>query len=84
MDILPLFFDIDEFCQMCEPFWNRHLLAADAKKRQRQRTLCLSEVMMLLVLFDTCGYRNLKQCYLEFVCRHLRGVSTSGQLFALR
>jgi hypothetical protein len=71
MDILALFFDIDEFCKLFEPIWNRHLLAENAKKRNRQRSLSLSEVMTILVLFHCSGYRNLKQFYLEFVCIHL-------------
>ena len=37
------------------------------KKRIRKRTLSLSEVMTILVLFHLSGYRNLKQFYLEFV-----------------
>ncbi len=72
MDILTLFFDIDEFCKEFEPRWNRHLLEADSKKRNRQRSLALSEVLTILVLFHSSGYRNLKTFYLQFVAQHLR------------
>lgn len=72
MDILALFFDIDEFCQLFEPTWKMHLLNSTIKKRNRARSLSLSEVMTILVLFHQSGYRNLKQFYLEFVCFHLR------------
>lgn len=71
MDILTLFFEIDEFCGVFEPLWRKHLLADGTLKRQRRRSLSLSEVMTILVLFHTSGYRNLKQFYLEFVCLHL-------------
>jgi len=71
MDILPLFFDIDEFCQVFEPLWRKRLLVDGLKQRHRQRRLSLSEVMTILVLFHQSGYRNLKQFYLEFVCLHL-------------
>lgn len=71
MDILPLFFEIDEFCQVFEPLWKKRLLADGLKKRHRQRRLSLSEVMTILVLFHQSGYRNLKQFYLEFVGVHL-------------
>ena len=71
MNILPLFFEIDEFCRWFEPVWNRHLLLQKGKKRNRARSLALSEVMTILVLFHQSGYRNLKQFYLEFVCRYL-------------
>ncbi len=72
MDILTLFFDIDEFCQKFEPLWNQHLLAGECKRRNRARNLSTSEVLTILVLFHAAGYRNLKQFYTEFVCRHLR------------
>ncbi len=72
MDILTLFFDIDEFCQHFEPVLKQHLLADGARHRSRERSLALSEVMTILVLFHCYGYRNLKQFYLEFVCQHLR------------
>ena len=71
MNILALFFDIDEFCKLFEPVWNNHLLADNTKKRNRQRRLSLSKVMTILILFHASGYRNLKQFYLEFVCQHL-------------
>lgn len=72
MNILPLFFEIDEFCRYFEPIWNQHLIAQNCKKRNRRRNLALSEVMTILVLFHKSGYRNLKQFYLEFVCQYLR------------
>lgn len=72
MDILTVFFDIDEFCKLFEPRFNARLLAGAVKKRNRARSLSLSEVMTILVLFHASGYRNLKQFYLEFVCQHLR------------
>lgn len=72
MNILPLFFEIDEFCRLFEPLWNRHLMAVNGKRRNRARSLALSEVMTILILFHQSGYRNLKQFYLEFVCRYLR------------
>ncbi len=72
MDILTVFCDIDEFCQQFEPVWKQHLLSDGNKHRNRERTLSLSEVMTIMVLFHTAGYRNLKQFYLEFVSVHLR------------
>ena len=71
MDILPLFFEIDEFCREFEPLWRKRLLADGLQKRHRRRRLSLSEVMTILVLFHQSGYRNLKQFYLEFVGLHL-------------
>jgi len=71
MDILTVFFDIDEFCKAFSPLWNNHLISENSKKRNRERTLSLSEVMTILVLFHARGYRNLKTFYLDYVCQHL-------------
>lgn len=72
MNILPLFFEIDEFCRFFEPLWNKHLVARNRRKRNRARSLALSEVMTILILFHQSGYRNLKQFYLQFVSQYLK------------
>lgn len=69
MDIVPLFCDIDDFCQEFEPWMKAQMLTV--RQRQRKSTMCLSEVMTILVLFHLLGYRNFKQFYLEYVCVHL-------------
>ena len=72
MDILTLFFDIDEFCGWFEPAWKQHLLSGETGSRNRGRTLSLSEVMTIMVLFHSSGYRTFKQFYTEFVRLYLR------------
>ena len=67
-----MFCDIDEFCQQFEPLWRQRLLADGLAHRERRRALALSEVMTILVLFHTAGFRNLKQFYRAFVGHHLR------------
>ena len=69
MDIVPLFCDIDDFCQEFEPWMKAQMLTV--RQRQRKPKMCLSEVMTILVLFHLLGYRNFKQFYLEYVCDHL-------------
>lgn len=72
MDILTLFFDIDEFCHTFEPAWRQYLLSNQSSHRNRSRSLSLSEVMTILVLFHSSGYRTFKQFYTEFVALYLR------------
>src|SRR5437588_3284903 len=71
MDILALFCDIDDFCLLFEPHWQARLL--DTRQRQRASTLCLSEVMTIIVLFHASSYRNFKAYYTEQVCKHYAG-----------
>jgi hypothetical protein len=69
VDILPLFCDIDDFCLLFEPLWERKLL--ETRQRNRPSTLCLSEVMTIITLFHASGYRNFKAYYTEHVLKHL-------------
>jgi Transposase DDE domain len=71
MDILPLFCDIDDFCLFFEPRWQQHLLSSATRQRNRCSTLCLSEVMTIITLFHTSGYRNFKDYYTQHVMKHL-------------
>lgn len=73
MDILPVFCDIDDFCLLFEPLWRTRLLAAAPRRRQRTMTLCLSEVMTIIVLFHSSGYRNFKTYYTQHVLKHMAG-----------
>jgi hypothetical protein len=71
MNILPLFCDIDDFCLLFEPHWQARLL--DTRQRHRASTLCLSEVMTIIVLFHTSSYRNFKAYYTEQVMKQHAG-----------
>ena len=71
MDILRLFYDCDEFCREFVPHLQAHQIAEGEKHRTRQPTLSVSEVMTLLILFQTSGFRTLKTFYLQYVCHHL-------------
>ena len=71
MDILALFCDIDDFCLLYEPLWERKLL--ETRQRNRPSALCLSEVMTIIVLFHGSSYRNFKAYYTEQVMKHYAG-----------
>jgi hypothetical protein len=67
-----LFCQIDDFCQKFEPQWQQKLLTNELKTRKRERSLCLSEVMTILVAFHQNHYRNFKHYYLDHVCVYWR------------
>ena len=71
MDILPVFCDIDDFCLFFEPLWQQRLLSREPRQRRRASSLCLSEVMTIIVLFHTSSYRNFKSYYTEQVMKQL-------------
>jgi hypothetical protein len=69
MNILPLFCEIDDFCQVFERTSRERALTGH-KTRQRLTQLSLSEVMTILVMYHSSGYKNLKAFYLEEIVRH--------------
>ena len=71
MNILPVFCEIDDFCLLFEPAWQRQQLAVAPRQRHRASSLALSEVMTIIVLFHASGYRNFKTFYTEYVTKHL-------------
>jgi hypothetical protein len=71
-DIIALFCDVDDFCLAFEPEYNKRLLEDGTRKRIRKGTLCLSEVMTIIINFHRSGYRTFKDYYLKEVCIHLR------------
>jgi Transposase DDE domain len=64
-----LFCSVDDFCQKHEP---QKLLSDSTKHRNRVRSLCLSEIMTIIITFHQSQYRNFKAYYVESVCVHLR------------
>ena len=68
-----LFCDIDDFCQNHVTSWQETLLETGQRKRRRQRSLCESEVMTIVVYFQMSGYRTFKWYYQQYVLVHLRG-----------
>jgi hypothetical protein len=73
MNILPVFCDIDDFCQLLDPLWKRRLLISGKRQRERAGCLCLSEVMTIIVLFHASQYGNFKAYYTEHVFKHYGG-----------
>jgi hypothetical protein len=71
MDMLRLFYECDEFCREFLPRVQTSQIAEGEKHRLRHPTLSVSEVMTILILFQTSGFRNLKTFSLSHICRHL-------------
>ncbi len=49
--LVELFCDVDDFCAVFMPEWEKTLLADGARKRQRAGRMAISEVMTIIVLF---------------------------------
>jgi len=63
-----LFCHVDDFCQRFDPQWKQKLLGDGVQQRQRSGSLCLSEIMTILIAFHQLVYRNFKGFYTQRVC----------------
>lgn len=71
MDMLRLFYDCDEFCREFLARVQTSQIAEGEKQRSRPSPLSVSEVMTILILFQTSGFRNLKTFSLPHICVQL-------------
>ncbi len=62
-----LFCHVDDFCKAFESQWHKKLLVHGVSRRIRARSLCLSEIMTILIAFHQNHYRNFKHFYLNHV-----------------
>jgi transposase len=72
MSLLELFYDVDNFCQTFVPPWQQVQLASGTRRRNRARSLSVSEIMTILIWFHWSGYRNFKTYYQDHVQQHLQ------------
>jgi len=68
--LLNLFCDVDDFCKEFVPVWHQKMLASGEKRRQRARSLTISEIMTILIAFHQSHYRHFKAYYTEHVLVH--------------
>lgn len=69
IDLTALFCTVHDFWKNFEPVWNRHSIGLKSK---RCPSLCMSEVITILIFFHVSGYREFKRFYLYEICMHLR------------
>jgi len=70
--LLELFCDVDDFCQVFLPLWRNQMIASGKIKRQRGRSLTVSEIMTILIAFHQSHYRDFKAYYGEKVLSQWR------------
>jgi hypothetical protein len=70
VSILELFCSVDDFGVRFEPLWQREVLASGTRQRRRAGELHPSEIMTILILFQTSHYRTFKAYYTEYVTEY--------------
>ena len=72
MDFTELYVDVDDFWQTFKPCYENRLLASGVRQRRRDTNLSPSEIMTILIAFQTSGYRTFKDFYLHLLTHHRR------------
>jgi len=70
--LLNIFYEIDNFCKAFCRFWQKFLLQQGLAKRIKPGSLCLSEIMTIVINFHLSGFRTFKDYYIKHVCPNLR------------
>jgi hypothetical protein len=71
MELVTLFYLVDEFCKAFEPEWQRHLLASGEARRIKPSSLSLSEVLTILIHFHQSNHKTFKGYYTDYVSVYL-------------
>ena len=68
--ITEIFYLVDEFCLQFEKTVQKQLIG---NKPKRTPKMSCSEVITIMILFHSVGFRNMKHFYLFYVKKHLNG-----------
>lgn len=64
-----IFCDVDDFCHVFMPEWEKTLLSDGTRKRNRRSRMSMSEVMTIIIAFHMSNHRDFKNYYRGFVAR---------------
>ena len=67
-----LFCSLDDFCLDFEPIWRKQRIRSGLSCRLRRSKLSLSEIMTILISFDSSDCRTFKAFYLNIVSTYWR------------
>jgi hypothetical protein len=70
-DLTALFCSVDDFWQLFEQEWIKHLIGCGKHRKGPDPELSISEMMTIVILFHQSNYRTFKHFY-SFVCQHLK------------
>ncbi len=70
MDFTDLFVEVDDFWQQFAPAYQRRLIADGHRRRLRTGQMSSSEIMTILIAFQTSQFRTFKHFYLYLCHQH--------------
>lgn len=71
MSLTQLFCDVDDFCKVFVPEWEKTQIENGEKKRRRKRSISTSEIITLIIYYHQSGYGTFKWFYLRYLPKNL-------------
>ncbi len=71
MSLTQLFCDVDDFCKVFIPEWEKTQIENGEKKRRRKRSISTSEIITLIIYYHQSGYGTFKWFYLRYLPKNL-------------
>jgi len=65
--LVELFCDVDDFCKVFIPQWQKQLLEDGSRTRKRDCRMSMSEIMTIIIGFHMSHHRDFKNYYLGYV-----------------
>ena len=71
--VTEIFCIADDFCKVFDAQMEKYTIKSNLKRKyHRESTMSKAEIMVVIILFHSSGFRCLKHFYKEHVCVHLR------------
>ena len=71
-EIPEIFFIADDFCKVFDAQMAKYTFKAERKRKYHSESrMSKADIMVIIILFHSSGYRCLKHFYLEKVCKHM-------------
>jgi hypothetical protein len=67
MELVALFYLIDEFCKEFEPAWRKQRITSGLSQRNKPYRMSLSEILTIIIHFHQSHHRNFKHYYTDYV-----------------
>lgn len=68
--LVEIFCEVDDFCQVFIPQWQKQLLEDGTRKRRRECRLSPSEIMTIVIAFHCSNHRDFKNFYIGLLKRY--------------
>ena len=66
-NLVELYCDVDDFCKVFIPHWQKQLLEDGGRQRRRNSRMSISEMMTVVFGFHMSHHRDFKNYYLGYV-----------------